>query len=153
MIPDWPISSAMIKVFLDTNVLVDYFMEERPHHDQALTIFSAAKSHRCEAVLTIQSILDAAYIATGRKSGVNPDGFKKAILDMLNYLNISHIDLFEIRDALLAPDMDIEDNALYAHAYSEACDVIITGDREFIQRETPGDILMMTPEEFVARMR
>lgn len=143
----------MIKVFLDTNVLVDYFMEERPHHDQALTIFSAAKSHRCEAVLTIQSILDVAYIATGRKSGVNPDGFKKAILDMLNYLNISHIDLFEIRDALLAPDMDIEDNALYAHAYSEACDVIITGDREFIQRETPGDILMMTPEEFVARMR
>ena len=143
----------MIKVFLDTNVLVDYFMEERPHHDHALTIFSAAKSHRCEAVLTIQSILDVAYIATGRKSGVNPDGFKKAILDMLNYLNISHIDLFEIRDALLAPDMDIEDNALYAHAYSEACDVIITGDREFIQRETPGDILMMTPEEFVARMR
>ena len=143
----------MIKVFLDTNVLVDYFMEERPHHDQALTIFSAAKSHRCEAVLTIQSILDAAYIATGRKSGVNPDGFKKAILDMLNDLNISHIDLFEIRDALLAPDMDIEDNALYAHAYSEACDVIITGDREFIQRKTPGDILMMTPEEFVGKMR
>lgn len=143
----------MIKVFLDTNVLVDYFMEERAYHDQALTIFSAAKSHRCEAVLTIQSILDVAYIATGRKSGVNPDGFKKAILDMINYLNISHIDLFEIRDALLAPDMDIEDNALYAHAYSEACDVIITGDREFIQRETPGDILMMTPEEFVARMR
>ena len=92
MIPDWPISSAMIKVFLDTNVLVDYFMEERAHHDQALTIFSAAKSHRCEAVLTIQSILDVAYIATGRKSGVNPDGFKKAILDMINYLNISHID-------------------------------------------------------------
>lgn len=143
----------MIKVFLDTNVLVDYFMEERPHHDHALTIFSAAKSHRFEAVLTIQSILDAAYIATGRKSGVNPDGFKKAILDMLNYLNISYIDLFEIRDALLAPDMDIEDNALYAHAYSEACDVIITGDREFIQRKTPGDIQMMTPEDFVARMR
>ena len=143
----------MIKVFFDTNVLVDFFMEERLHHDHALTIFSAAKHHRFEAVITIQSILDAAYIATGRKSGVNPDGFKKAILDMLNYINVSYIDTFEIRDALLAPDADIEDNAQYAHAMSEACDIIITGDRKFIQRKTPGDILMMTPEEFVARMR
>lgn len=29
----------------------------------------------------------------------------------------------------------------------------ITDDRKFIQRKTPGDILMMTPEEFVGKMR
>ena len=143
----------MIKAFIDTNVLVDLFTKERPSHVCAVNIFYAARTHRFEAALTTQSILDAAYITIGRKSSFSPEHFRESILDMLHFINISHIDTFEIRDALLAPDADIEDNAQYAHAMSEACDVIITGDREFIQRKTPGDILMMTPEEFVARMR
>ena len=74
------------------------------------------------------------------------------MLSIFNYVNVSHIDLSEIREALLSPDTDVEDNAQYAHALSEACDVIITNDRKFIQRKTPGEILMMTPEEFVGKM-
>ena len=154
MTQDWLISLAvkMIKVFIDTNVLVDFFMEERIPHDCALRIFSAARAHQFEAVITTQSILDAAYVATRHRSGVDSDGFKNALLNMLNFINISYIDIFEIRDALLSPVPDIEDSAQYAHADAVACNIIITGDRKFIQRKTPGDILMMTPEEFVGRM-
>ncbi len=142
----------MIKAFIDTNVLLDHFVENRDPAGYASTIFAAVRSHKIEAVITIQSILDAAYVATDRL-GVKMDHFKNTLLGMFNYLNISYIDPFEIRDALLAEEPDIEDNAQYAHASSEACDVIITNDRKFIQRKTPGDILMMTPEEFVGKMR
>ena len=76
----------------------------------------------------------------------------RSMLSLFNYINVSYIDPFEIRDALLSRDTDIEDNAQYAHALSEACDIIITNDRKFIQRKTPGEILMMTPEEFVGKM-
>lgn len=142
----------MIKAFIDTNVLLDHFIEKRDPNGYSRTIFAAVRSHKIEAVVTIQSILDAAYVATDRL-GVKMDQFKNTLLGMLNYVNISYIDSFDIRDALLSEEPDIEDNAQYSHAYSEACDVIITNDRKFIQRKTPGDILMMTPEEFVGKMR
>ena len=141
----------MVKAFIDTNVLLDLFVEGRDPRGHASTILAAVRAHKIEAVITAQSILDAAYVALDRQ-GVRFDQFKNTLLGMFNYVNISYIDSFDIRDALLSEDPDIEDNAQYAHAYSEACDIIITGDRQFIQRKTPGDILMMTPEEFVGRM-
>ena len=142
----------MIKALIDTNVLLDHFIRSRDPQGYSTLILTAARTHRIEAVITIQSILDAAYFAT-EKNGVGLDHFKKTLLSMINYINISSIDLFEIKDALLSPDTDIENNAQYAHALSEACDIIITNDRKFIQRKTPGDIQMMTPEEFVGRMK
>lgn len=141
----------MIKALIDTNVLLDHFVGNRDPEGYSGLILAAARSHKIEAVITSQSILDAAYVATGSR-GAGLDCFKKTMLSIFNYVNVSHIDLFEIREALLSPDTDVEDNAQYAHALSEACDVIITNDRKFIQRKTPGEILMMTPEEFVGKM-
>ena len=141
----------MIKALIDTNVLLDHFVGNRDPEGYSGLILAAARSHKIEAVITSQSILDAAYVATGNR-GAGLDCFKKTMLSIFNYVNVSHIDLFEIREALLSPDTDVEDNAQYAHALSEACDVIITNDRKFIQRKTPGEILMMTPEEFVGKM-
>lgn len=141
----------MIKALIDTNVLLDHFVGNRDPEGYSGLILAAARSHKIEAVITSQSILDAAYVATGSR-GTGLDCFKKTMLSIFNYVNVSHIDLSEIREALLSPDTDVEDNAQYAHALSEACDVIITNDRKFIQRKTPGEILMMTPEEFVGKM-
>lgn len=142
----------MIKAFIDTNVLLDQFVEDRDPNGYARTIFAAVRAHKIEAVITIQSILDAAYVAMNRQ-GVKLNQFKNTLLGMFNYINISCIDSFDIRDALLSEEPDIEDNAQYAHAVSEACDIILTNDRKFIQRKASGDILMMTPEEFVGKMR
>ena len=141
----------MIKALIDTNVLLDHFVGNRDPEGYSGLILAAARSHKIEAVITSQSILDAAYVATGSR-GTGLDCFKKTMLSIFNYVNVSHIDLSEIREALLSPDTDVEDNAQYAHALSEACDVIITNDRKFIQRKPPGEILMMTPEEFVGKM-
>ena len=141
----------MIKALIDTNVLLDHFVGNRDPEGYSGLILTAARSHKIEAVITSQSILDAAYVATGSR-GTGLDCFKKTMLSIFNYVNVSYIDLFEIREALLSPDTDMEDNAQYAHALSEACDVIVTNDRKFIQRKTPGEILMMTPEEFVGKM-
>ena len=141
----------MIKALIDTNVLLDHFVENRDPQGYSEKILTAARHHRIEAVITSQSILDAAYVATS-SGGAGLDRFKKTMLSLFHYVNISYIDPFEIRDALLSMDKDIEDNAQYAHAVSEACDIILTNDRKFIQRKTPGEILMMTPEEFVGKM-
>lgn len=141
----------MIKALIDTNVLLDHFVGNRDPEGYSGLILAAARSHKIEAVITSQSILDAAYVATGSR-GAGLDCFKKTMLSIFNYVNVSYIDLSEIREALLSPDTDVEDNAQYAHALSEACDVIITNDRKFIQRTPPGEILMMTPEEFVGKM-
>lgn len=141
----------MIKALIDTNVLLDHFVGNRDPEGYSGLILAAARSHKIEAFITSQSILDAAYVATGSR-GAGLDCFKKTMLSIFNYVNVSYIDLFEIREALLSPDTDVEDNAQYAHALSEACDVIVTNNRKFIQRKTPGEILMMTPEEFVGKM-
>ena len=71
----------------------------------------------------------------------------------MNYVNVDSILSFDIRDAILHPGGDLEDNALFAHAEAEGCDAVITSDRKFrLQKETSG-MPFYTPDAFAARLR
>ena len=52
----------MVKLFIDTNVLIDFLQRDRDGHLLAATVFTLILNGQIEAVLSIQSILDAAYV-------------------------------------------------------------------------------------------
>lgn len=146
-------ASIKFKAFLDTNVLLDVLCgAPRPSAAASLLIFQAVRSGLMEAVITTQSIVDASYILS---HGNHFDAalFRKAILSMMNYMNIRYIDVFDLQDASIHPSSDFEDDVQLAHAEAEGCDAMITSDRKLRQRSNDTGMLFLTPEAFVARLR
>ena len=142
------------KAFLDTNVLLDVLCTpKRPSADSSRFILQAVLSGHLEGVITTQSILDAAYILSKVSSPFDREGFGKCVLYLMNFLYIDSIHIFDIREAILSPGADLEDDAQFAHALSEGCDAIITSDRGFRHRKENSGILFFTPDEFVKRLR
>ena len=142
------------KAFLDTNVLIDVLCApRRPSAEASAAIFQAIRSGYLEGVITTQSILDAAYILSRTAHPYNPELFGRSILSIMNYVNVDSIHFLDVRDAILHPGGDLEDDAQFVHAEAEGCDAVITSDRQFrLQKETSG-VPFFTPDEFLARLR
>ena len=139
-----------MRAFLDTNVLLDCLVEGRPSCLSSAIIWDAAKSNRFEVFVTTQSILDMAYIALKADKG---EIVKDFILWMVNHVNIRYIDSFDIINALKSDHVDLEDNAQLSRADMEGCDVFVTNDRKILNRTDLQPLIVMTPEQFVDKMR
>lgn len=141
-----------MKVFLDTNVLLDILIPGRPQGPASGTVFSQIRKGRLEAELSTQSIIDASYVCS-RCEGFEPEQFRKSMLGLLGSINISGIDYFELREALLSGRKDLEDAAQAAHAWRANCDIVISGDKSFHMPGGETDIPVITPTEFVEKMK
>lgn len=141
-----------IKVFVDTNVLLDYLVPDRENHARAVDLFSLILTNTIEAAFSTHSILDVAYI--GKKyNGFSMDSFRRVMEMLLGRTNVSYIDTFDIHTALRDPNEDIEDNAQIAFADTQRCDVIITYDKKMHSRPVPTPLIIMNTEEFLSQCK
>ena len=142
-----------LKVFLDTNVLLDILCASpRPSSAASETIIQAIRCGYFEGVLTTQSIVDASYILS-RMPDFSAGKFRDEILHIMNFINTEHLHYFDVRDAILQPGRDFEDDVHYAHAMAEGCDMIITSDAAFRKDRNSTELPVLSPEEFVEKMR
>ena len=75
-----------IKVFLDTNVLIDVLsVAERPATEYSIRIFQEIRNFKLEGVITVQSVVDAAYAF--RRDLRTQSLFRDRILQIKNYVN------------------------------------------------------------------
>ena len=141
-----------VKVFLDTNVLLDVLEGDRPSTVYSNLVFEAVRERLLEGVLTTQSIVDASYIASKREDS-DFNAFCRHILLLMHYMNIESLDAFDLRDAFLHPTGDFEDDVQYSRALASDCDIFVSSDRGF-KRRSPDDsgMLVYTPEELVQKM-
>ena len=121
-----------MKIFLDTNVLLDILSDARPCHDDALTLLQVIKQRRLYACLTTQSIIDASYVQTQSAKG-SVEQFREAIRRLTSFLEVISIDGFDLDAANNCHIPDYEDAAQIACALNHFCDAIITGDQAFCQ--------------------
>ncbi len=142
-----------IKIFLDTNILMDVLMEDRPLTAVSNKVFQTVLSNKTEGVLVAQSFVDASYMYL-RKNPGGYDKFRDFVAKLCNFFNIHYIDTFALNYACRQDSGDFEDDAMYYVARSSFCDVIVTSDKMFRERHQGEDpnIQIMTPEEFVAKI-
>lgn len=119
-----------MKLFLDTNVLLDLLLESRPNHLASATILSIVKRGAATAVLTTQSIIDASYVYSQREK-LSPDRFIEAIEEIMEMVEIESISEKNIKSAMDSPFSDFEDAAQIACSEMAGCDIIITSDHKF----------------------
>lgn len=141
-----------IKAFIDTNILLDYFQQEREGHVTATELFNLVYHNQVEAAISTQSVLDAAYVCRKHPSYI-ASLFRESACYMMDHVNSGYIDPFDVKTALMDTNPDIEDSAQISFAYSQCCDVIVTSDKKLLSREVPNPMQVMTPEDFVDHFR
>ena len=119
-----------MKVFLDTNVLLDLLIGSRPNHLDSATILRVAEKGAIKAVISTQSIIDASYVYTQTEKK-SIDQFLDAIQLIMGIVEVAPISENDIKAAIRAPFFeDFEDSAQLACSETVGCDIIVTSDRK-----------------------
>lgn len=132
-----------MKVFVDTNVVVDFLGKRDPYFNDAAIIFEMGKQRKIDVIVSSLTIVNCAYIL--RKQFSNEVTLAK-IGDFCQMLELSSIDRSVILNALSLQPSDFEDAIQYVSAKSFAPDIIITRDKKGFEEY---DLPVMTPVEFV----
>ena len=139
-----------MKIFIDTNIILDIVIKERPGSAVSLKILEIVRERLAEAVVSTQSMIDAYYTAI--KNNILKSEVDMVAYWMINHINVRPIGFFEVREAVLSGDKDIEDAAQIALAQTENCDVFITSDKEILKRGKDNYLIYMSPSEFITSM-
>ncbi|MBQ4277080.1 MAG: PIN domain-containing protein [Bacteroidaceae bacterium] len=114
----------MKRVFLDTNIFIDY-INNRNGADDAEQIFACGFANDARLFASSLTFANMAYIIKGRTQEEKYDALKQmaAIVDIID------LGKKEIMEAIAHPVKDFEDMLQYQCAKAVNCDYIVTNDR------------------------
>jgi len=133
----------MKRVFLDTNVVLDYILQRHPWHAEAQPVWEQIANGKMEGFISAITPLNISYIV--RKS------FESSIMltllnDLYDALEIVPLDQTILRAGLVSPINDYEDAVNEISAVQARVEVILTRDiNDFKKARLP----VLTPGDFV----
>ncbi|MFY7667918.1 MAG: type II toxin-antitoxin system VapC family toxin [Crocinitomicaceae bacterium] len=131
-----------MKIFVDTNILVDLIADRKPFSKFAIQLFSKAEVRKLELYTSSHSIATTHYLL---KKYVDEKELREVLFNLLEYLNIVAINLDILKKGLKSKHKDFEDAIQIISAYSiEKMDCIVTRNiKDFKNSEIP----VYTPDE------
>lgn len=137
-----------MRVFIDTNILLDVLMESRENNLDSALIFQVADAGHIAAVISTQSVLDAYYVSV-EVAKTSLEDFKAALNEILSVAEVVPMDEQAIRAAMGSSNDDFEDAAQIACADAAGCDCIISSDKKMKRNSY---LKVYTPNEFCNRL-
>ncbi|MBX2914260.1 MAG: PIN domain-containing protein [Cyclobacteriaceae bacterium] len=123
----------MEKLFLDTNLLLDFVLDRKPFSDQAERIIQLRFTHKKRLFTSALSIANVAYVV--RKAGQNPF---QVIAEMMDWVEIVNLTKAEFSQTIKSTFKDFEDALQFYTALEVGADVIITRDlKDFSSSSIP----------------
>ncbi len=137
----------MIKIFLDTNILVDLIADRKPFSKQAIEIFKSTEKNKTQLFTSSHAIATAHYLL---KKYVEEKELRKIIFNLLEFLSVIPVDIDVLKKGLQSNHKDFED------AVQILCASTITGI-DFIITRNPKDfktseISVLTPDEICLKL-
>lgn len=132
-----------MKVFLDTNIALDFIMERKDFVDDARKVIAYCLNCHHTLYLSSISYANISYIARKGYKGKSPCELLRMLRKMTR---VSISDENVVDNALAADNKDFEDAMQYHSASSVNADIIITRN---VQDFPIGTIKIMTPKAFV----
>lgn len=117
-----------MKVFLDTNILLDFICQRQPFVDEATEVFRRALKHEVSIVVSALTIVNAKY--TAKKYGYSNSEIDQVIINLLKNIEVSSIDESMIKEAFASNAKDTEDTLQILSAKSVMSDYIVTRDKK-----------------------
>ena len=136
-----------MKVFLDTNVIVDFMAERKPFFLDAATIFDMHRNGEIELSASSLTLVNCAYII---QKAYSKDTMLSKIEWLCDNMDITSVDKADILNAVKSGKRDFEDKVQYFSSMRSHPDIILTRDKKgFADLGIPA----MTPAEFIAASR
>ena len=133
-----------MKVFLDTNILLDIIEGREKFLIPALNIFNLGMNGDIEMFTTSLTFANCMYVA---KKNIGQAKAVEGLRFLKKYVKIASMDDRQCVRALSSNMPDFEDMLQYEAALAEGCDVIVTRDTN---RHFPTDIIpILNPEAFL----
>lgn len=137
----------MQKVFLDTNIIIDFLGERKEFYEAAAKILSLADNKKIKTYTSPTSISNSYYLLSKFEN-------TKVVLEKIRKLklicNISIMDDEVIEKAINSEFKDFEDAMQYYSAISSKCDIIITrNEKDFKTALLP----VMNAESFLQTLK
>ena len=136
-----------MKIFIDTNILLDVFQNRVPHVDDSIQIWALAESRKADVFISAISFNNIFYIMR-KHEGMNS---AQRAVEVLNS-NFSMVPLVQdiIGKAIMAKMPDFEDAIQFFSALSVEANCIVTRN----VKDFPADILpILTPEAFLTQFQ
>ena len=134
----------MMKVFVDTNVVLDFLLKREDFFEDARMIMALGYNKRCD--LYMSSFSNIAYIARKQLKG---DALYECFSEIRELLSVSPVTQVELDQAILLRASDFEDALQYNSAKTVGADCILTRNTKDFQFS---EIVILTPSEFVKKM-
>lgn len=135
----------MRKIFIDTNVLIDFVCCREEFLKAAKTIFLMGHEKEVELVISSLSFINTYYV--GKRNKLPVEQLKHSLLMIATFVTISDIGRNDILASLTETEFkDFEDAVQYYSAKKWYADVIVTRNKKDFQN---ADIPVLTPDEFL----
>lgn len=133
-----------MKVFLDTNVVIDFLVHRDPFFGNAAIIFQMADDGLIDLFVSSLTFVNVAYIL---RKAFGKDRIWSSLQSLADICEISGIGGQEIADAIERRSFDFEDCVQFLSSQTVDADIIITRDPKGF-----GDLdaATMSPQEFVS---
>ena len=144
----------MIRVYLDTNVLLNvWFKEEDPKTgarlwEAPLQILKAIEAGKIEGVVSIFPLMESAHVF--KRNKLDPEKVKEIENIGIEVYIPNELVLIDAFSFQLNLGTDPYDSVALASAIAARCDVLVTRDEDF-RKKAREQITTLTPEEFLER--
>lgn len=131
------------RIFIDTNVILDYFLEREPYYFDARKIFASCEAGLVEGYISALTVNNVHYIARKLKSETTAMITVRGLLDLFHVVPVDG-DL--LRRAADFHDCDFEDDIQLQSAINFGCSHLFTRDLNHYHTKA---IAVVPPSAFI----
>ena len=135
----------MMKVFLDTNIVIDLLDKREPFYIDAVELFTLAYKKKITLFVSPMTYATASYLL--RKHG--KEGMRKLLSNFRQLSQITTADEKVVDAALASSFEDYEDALQYYSALTRNVDVIVTRNKKDF---TSANIPVLLPKELLEQL-
>lgn len=132
-----------MKVFLDTNVILDFYDSSRGHYMPVAVIFDLALKEKIQLSVCSQSFITAFYLL---RKVYDKEDLYRSMKALFKLCQVSAVDALIIEKALSREGRDFEDTVQYFSSKTIDADIILTRDSKGFDEF---DIRHISAEEFL----
>jgi predicted nucleic acid-binding protein len=136
-----------MKLFLDTNIVIDFLSGREPFADDAIALFQLADNHEVELVVTDLTLVNTVYVLQRLHYPI--ENIYEALYNIRPLINIVPIGEAVIDMCLQRKSSDFEDEVQYFAAVNAEADYIVTRNKKDFDF---GDEAVVTPKELFSKL-
>ncbi len=132
-----------MKLFLDTNILIDKLSNRKPYIDDVRKLCIAKYYGDVELLVSVQSYLDAFFVL---RKYASQDVLRQKCIDTFNFFDVVDVDKINLVYGLKSDWHEVEDFMIAKSAQDNKADYLITRDLEGFEKS---EIKTLTPKDFI----